>query len=269
MFSSFRMKLLGLLVLTLAIGTALTGVSMWRLLYLERLSETGYREIVEAREELKQLSSELLSAQESERRRISRELHDEVGQVMSATMLAAGNLRAALKQDNAEEALHQLHLIEEMTERNTSVVRNISLLLRPAVLDDLGLVPALRWLAREVSRNQAVQVDVLAEELPGALPEDHRTCVYRVVQESLRNACRHSGAQQVRIQVQQPDHRIRVSVQDDGKGFDPALETGMGILGMEERVVRLGGVLKVDSEQGRGTTVLFELPLPEMIDLVD
>jgi signal transduction histidine kinase len=214
---------------------------------------------------LKQLSSELLSAQESERRRISRELHDEVGQVMSATMLAAGNLRAALKQGNSEEAVRQLQLIEEMTERNARVVRNISLLLRPAVLDDLGLVPALRWLAREVSRTHAVNVEVIADELAGALPEDHRTCVYRVVQESLRNACRHSGAQQIRIHVHQPEQWIRVSVQDDGKGFDPALETGMGILGMEERVVRLGGVLKVDSEQGRGTIVSFELPLPEMM----
>lgn len=266
MFSSFRTKLLGLLVLTLAIGAALTGVSMWRLLYLERLSETAYREIVGAREELKQLSSELLSAQESERRRISRELHDEVGQVMSATMLAAGNLGAALKQENPEEALRQLQLIEEMTERNARVVRNISLLLRPAVLDDLGLVPALRWLAREVTRNQAVQVDVIADDFPDALPEDHRTCVYRVVQESLRNACRHSGAQQIRIHVSQPERRIRVSVQDDGKGFDTAMETGMGILGMEERVLALGGVLKVESEHGRGATVWLELPLPEMRD---
>ncbi len=113
------------------------------------------------------LSAELLSAQESERRRISRGLHDEVSQVLSAIMLGLGNLRSAIDNEDREEALSQLQLVQDMTQRNASVVRNISLLLRPTMLDDLGLLPALKWLAREVSRTSGIQVDVVVEGLNG------------------------------------------------------------------------------------------------------
>jgi signal transduction histidine kinase len=179
-------------------------------------------------------------------------------------MLALGNLQSSLNTNNKEESLRQLQFVLDMTERNAGVVRNISLLLRPTMLDDLGLVPALKWLAREVSRTSPVAVDVLADDCPEDLPEDHRTCVYRVVQEAIRNAVRHSGARHIRIRVSPAgDKRLRVAVEDDGSGFDPEQERGLGILGIEERVVQLGGTLTVDSQRGRGTAVNFELPLPE------
>jgi signal transduction histidine kinase len=262
LFASFRLKLLALLLLTVAAGIVLAGVSLWRLFRLENEAQFRFREVLKAREELARLSAELVSAQESERRRISRELHDEIGQILSAIMLALGNLRSAIQGNNMDEALRQVQFVEDMTSRNVSMVRNLSLLLRPTMLDDLGLIPALRWLAREVSRTAALQVEVAAVECPDDLPEEHRTCVFRVVQEAVRNASRHSGARQARIFVSQLADRLRVSVQDDGRGFDPGAETGLGILGMEERVVRLGGNLHVDSERGRGTIVWFELPLP-------
>ena len=263
LFESFRVKLLGLLVLTMLTGIVLAGFTLPRLLRLERQSERRFDEILHAQAELKRLSSELVSAQESERRNISRELHDEVGQVLSAMMLGLGNLRSSLKNGNNSEALRQLEIVQEMTQRNVSVVRNISLLLRPTMLDDLGLVPALKWLAREVTRTSSLQVDVMAEDCPEDLGEEHRTCIFRVVQEAVRNAVRHSGARQVRISVAGAGDRLRVSVQDDGGGFNPAEETGLGLLGMQERVVGLGGTLKIVSEPGRGTLVTFELPVPE------
>ncbi len=265
MFSSFRTKLIFLLLLIAAIGCALAGVTMWRLFQLERTSEMRFQEVLSAREELKQLSGEVVAAQENERRRISRELHDEVGQVLSATMLALGNLRSSLKENNVDEASRQLQMSEEMTERSARVVRNISLLLRPSMLDDLGLIPALKWLAREVSRTDQLPVEVIADDFPESLPDEHRTCIYRVVQESLRNAARHAGAHQARISVQQEDGNLHVAVRDDGKGFDPSGESGMGLLGMEERVVRLRGKFRIDSEKGLGTTVDVVLPLPETI----
>jgi signal transduction histidine kinase len=265
LFSSFRTKLVALLVLTATIGVLLAGFTLWRLLRLEAESSGRYQEALRAREELKELSAELVSAQEVERRRISRELHDEVGQVLSAMMLALGNLRSSLKDSDMEESGRQLQLLQDMTEQNARMVRNISLLLRPAMLDDLGLAAALKWLAREVSRNSGIQVDVAADDCPDDLPEEHRTCVYRVAQEAVRNASRHSGARHVRIYVERAGHGLRVSVQDDGKGFDPSREKGIGLLGMEERVIRLGGVLAVDSERGRGTIVSFELPLPDQV----
>ncbi|MBV9302461.1 MAG: MCP four helix bundle domain-containing protein [Acidobacteriaceae bacterium] len=266
LFSSFRVKLLAMLLLTVAIGIALASVTLWRVLHLEQESETRFGEVARARGELQQLSAELLSAQESERRRISRELHDEVGQTLWAMMLGLENLRSALPRIDPEEANLQLQSLQEMAERNAAAVRNISLLLRPSMLDDLGLLPALNWLAREISRTTTLQVEVVSGDLSIDLPDDHKTCVYRVVQEAIRNSSRHSGARHVLVTLVRDDRRLHVTIQDDGKGFDPAQEKGIGIVGMEERVVRLGGTLHVDSEWGRGSIVRFELPLPEELN---
>jgi signal transduction histidine kinase len=260
--SAFRVKLLALLLLAVSLGVTLAGLALWRLLRLEREAQARFNEVVSTREELKRLSAELVSAQENERRRISRELHDEVGQVLTAIMLGLGNLRSALKDGNSGEALRQLQLVEDMTERNASVVRNISLLLRPTMLDDLGLVPALRWYAREVTRTGPMSADVMAEAFVDDLPDPHRTCVFRIVQEAVRNAGRHSGAHQVRIYIGEKEGTLSVSVQDDGKGFDPSQEAGLGILGMQERVMSLAGKLEVKSKPGSGTIVTFSLPLP-------
>jgi signal transduction histidine kinase len=267
LLSAFRVKLMLLLLLAVSAGMAFAAVALWRLLHLERESQLSFNQVVSAREELKRLSAELVSAQESERRRISRELHDEVGQVLSAIMLGLGNLRSAVKDNNGGEVLRQLQLVEDMTERNASVVRNISLLLRPTMLDDLGLVPALKWYARETSRAGHMSVDVVSDSFDDDLPEEHRTCVFRIVQEAVRNAARHSGAHQVRIRIQGIQDRekpgaISLSVQDDGKGFDPLLEAGLGILGMRERVSRLGGTLEVNSRSGSGTILTVSLPVP-------
>jgi signal transduction histidine kinase len=258
--SELRLRLMVLIGLTLLTGVVLASLVLWRLLRLENESSLRFHEVLTTREELKRLSAELLSAQESERRRISRELHDEVGQVLSAVALGLGSARSALKEDNREEVFRQLQSLLEMIERNMGVVRNIALLLRPTMLDDLGLVPALKWLAREFSRNSSAEVDVVAEAFPDDLPEEHRTCIFRVVQEAVRNAARHAGAGRIRIYLRQESAAIHVSVQDDGEGFDPAQEKGLGMIGMQERVVHLGGRLQVDSEPGRGTIVSFELP---------
>jgi signal transduction histidine kinase len=262
LFASFRTKLAWLLITTLLLATLLTGVTLARLLQLEHESAARFAMTVKAQGELKRLSSELVSAQESERRRIARELHDEVGQVLSAIVFGLGNLRSALKQPDLDEARRQVDAVEEMVTQNVKVVRNMSLLLRPTMLDDLGLMPALNWLARETSRLTGILVDVSAEPLTCNLPDDHRTCVYRVVQEGVRNAVRHSGAEHVRIYVQQRAANLYVSVQDDGKGFRPKEGKGLGLLGMEERVANLGGSLQIDSELGRGTLVSFHLPVP-------
>jgi signal transduction histidine kinase len=262
MVSDLRFRLMVLIALTVLTGVVLAAVVLWRLLKLENESSLRFQEVLRTREELKRLSAELLSAQETERRRISRELHDEVGQVLSAIALGLGSARSALKDDNREEVFRQLQTLLEMIERNIGVVRNIALLLRPTMLDDLGLVPALKWLAREVSRSSSTDVDFVPDAFLDELPEEHRTCIFRVVQEAVRNAARHSGARLIRIYLRQEASAIRASVQDDGRGFDPAQEKGLGMIGMQERVTHLGGRLQVDSEPGSGTIVSFELPVP-------
>jgi signal transduction histidine kinase len=136
----------------------------------------------------------------------------------------------------------------------------MALMLRPSMLDDLGLIAALEWQGREVSRRSEAEVQVDAENVSEQLPEEHKTVIYRVVQEALNNAARHSGAKNIRVKVRQDNGRIAMEVADDGSGFDPVRTRGLGILGMEERVKRLGGTFAIDSHPGGGTTIRFELP---------
>jgi signal transduction histidine kinase len=210
---------------------------------------------------LKELSARLVAAQENERRAISRELHDEVGQSLSALLVGLSNLSAALPDSTRPEVREQVAGIRALAENNVAVVRNMALLLRPSMLDDLGLVPALQWQARETSRNTGIQVNVAADGVSDDLPEEHKTCIYRVVQEALHNCARHSGARQVEVAVIQNPGDIVVTIQDDGRGFEPAAERGLGLLGIEERVTHLGGALRVDAHRGQGALLAMTLPL--------
>jgi len=123
-------------------------------------------------------------------------------------------------------------------------------------------VPALEWQAREVSKRTGMAVSVDAPEISDNLPDDHNTCVYRVVQEALHNCARHARAHSVRIGVRQTAGRIALSIQDDGQGFDARRVRGLGLVGMEERVQHLGGTFHVRSEPGSGTELQVELPVP-------
>jgi signal transduction histidine kinase len=129
------------------------------------------------------------------------------------------------------------------------------------MLDDLGLVPALQWQAREISRNNNIKIEVQADPSSEDLPDDHKTCVYRIVQEALRNVTRHARAKSVQIHLTHPDGVLRLMIQDDGQGFVPEREKGMGLLGMEERVSYLSGAFEVKSQPGKGTLINVELPL--------
>jgi signal transduction histidine kinase len=133
------------------------------------------------------------------------------------------------------------------------------------MLDDLGLIPALKWQAREISKSTPMDVSVAAELHSDELPDDYKTCIYRVVQEALHNSARHSQAASVRIRVEQARDRLVLNIQDDGRGFDVLHTKGLGLLGIQERVTRLGGKCQVHSQPGDGTTVSVELPFsPEV-----
>ncbi len=151
--------------------------------------------------------------------------------------------------------------IRSLADASVNAIRNIALLLRPSMLDDLGLIPALEWQAREVSRRSGIKVKVTAENVTDSLPDALRTCIYRVVQETLHNVSRHSGAKSVLVSVQQTADTITLTVKDDGSGFDPSKTRGLGLLGMEERVKQLGGRLEIESQPGRGTTLRATLPV--------
>jgi len=256
--SRFRQRVAIISVFALVLGLILVAVSIRRVQRLEREAKARYEEVEEARRELQKLSDRLVNAQEEERRNLSRELHDEIGQAMSAMLVELGRLEAA---PDSETRGERLTSIRRMAEASVGMVRNMALLLRPSMLDDLGLVAALRWQACEVTRRSGLKVKMVADEIAEDLPDSHRTCIYRVVQEALNNCARHSQATQVRVVVHRDRDGLSVTVQDDGIGFEPSREKGMGLLGMEERVERLGGRFSIESKPGNGTVLWIHFPL--------
>jgi signal transduction histidine kinase len=230
LYSRFRLALGLELALVFGLGAAVSTITVRRTVQLEAQARS--------------LSAQLLQAQEEERRAIARELHDEVGQSLSGALLADASpvLRARL-------------------EGAVDSVRRIALSLRPSMLDDIGLVAALEWQAREVGNRTGLAIEVCAEESAGELPDAHRTCIFRVAQEALRNCARHSGATKVRVALEKAVRGVTLAVEDNGKGFRVGRTRGLGLLGMEERVTQLGGSFRLRSEPGRGATVVAELPL--------
>jgi signal transduction histidine kinase len=263
LFASFRRSLIILLVLTLVGGTLLAGGSIRRILALERLSAQRFEEVEQARSSLRDLSGRLIAVQESERRSLSRELHDEVGQSLSALLLGIGNVAAILSPLDNTEARSQLQDLRRLAEKTVAVVRDMSLLLRPSMLDDLGLIPALQWQAREASRTRNLSVQVYAGEVSDDVPDEQKTCIYRIVQEALHNIARHAKAKSVQIRLDQTADHLSLTIQDDGKGFTPSREKGVGLLGMEERVNHLHGTFQINSSLGKGTSIRVQLPRSE------
>jgi signal transduction histidine kinase len=247
-------------VVSVLLGVFLAAGTWRYLARLERAAQAQYNASVEFASRLEELSQRVLGVQEDERRKLARELHDEVGQTLGALLVDLGQASGALAPASGEAA-DRLRSAHRLAESALSTVRNMTLLLRPSMLDDLGLVPALYWQARETSRRTGMDVRVTAEEEELDLPDPLRTTIYRVVQEALQNAARHSRAGSVEIVIQPGDGGLRILIRDDGQGFDPKRTKGIGLLGMQERVSQLGGEMVVESAPGHGTLLKVQLPL--------
>jgi len=259
--ANLRRSLMLTFVIELAGGLVLAILTTGYTLRLERELQHRLAENTKAHADLRELSARLVRAQENERRNLARELHDEVGQSLSAILMETENAECA---NTPQEIRGHLTSIRTMAEKTVNEVRDLALLLRPSMLDDFGLVPALNWQAREMSKRTGLNVVVSAEDGADDLPEEHKTCIYRLVQESLNNAARHANASTVEVAVRRENQCVRFTVQDNGAGFDTRFVRGLGLLGMEERVRRLGGELHIDSHPGRGTLVAAELPLVDL-----
>ncbi len=225
--------------------------------------------IAESREQLRTLSAQIVQAQEEERRRLARELHDEIGQALTAITLDLGML-AQLIPKSDERLQRALEDAQTLSQNALEEVRRLSVELRPAILDDLGLVPALRWtLDRHMERTGAQgRFEVIG--LEGRLPGEIETVCYRAVQEALTNVARHASARSiaVRLELERDGRTVHLTISDDGVGFDvrQALHRAqvggsLGLLGLRERVELLGGHLDIRSRPGRGTTVEVRLPV--------
>jgi signal transduction histidine kinase len=209
------------------------------------------------------LLGSLISAQEEERRRIARELHDETGQTVSSIMLELARVRDALPPDQTE-ARDKLSAARELAQRTLQGLRDLINDLRPEVLDQLGLEPAVRSYIRSRLESRGVKAKLDCSGLDGRVPPEVETTAFRVIQEAVANT-RHSGATSVDIRMEATDSTLTGAVTDDGKGFDvdAAMQAAgsWGLRGMRERVSVTGGNLSIESEPGRGTRVEFQIPL--------
>jgi len=253
----FRVSLGWTTGMALLFGFAIAGGTLARMLALERQSQA-------AESELRLLSVQIRTAQEQERKYLSRELHDQVGQMLTGLRMELAGI-ARLHGDSESEVSSRIANAKGIVEQTLRIVRNIAMLLRPSMLDDLGLTPALAWLLKEVGRSSGFQTHADIDPMVGELPDAHRTCVYRVVQEALTNAARHSGARNIEVTLKSAGGWVIGSVTDDGQGFDKTGNKvkGLGLLGMEERVKEIGGAVRIDSSPQKGTRVEFRLPYPK------
>ncbi len=258
-FQAYLLKMFAFSVF-LALGVA--GVSIIRASKLEQRSEEQRNRAEHAERELRYLSQKLVQAQEEERKSISRELHDEIGQLLTALKMQLGNLEHLRHAPGSEYEDH-LAQAKAVTEQTLRSVRDLAMGLRPSMLDDIGLGPALQWQAREFSNRSGIAVSIEVDGKLSNVPETVNTCVYRVIQESLTNCARHAQAKNVRITVHGGKDQIYVTVSDDGIGFESGglAGRGLGLIGMEERVKKLGGNLSISSQAQKGTLLEVRLPL--------
>jgi signal transduction histidine kinase len=202
----------------------------------------------------------VLEAQELERARLARELHDETGQALTSILLGLKSLEERIETDEGRSAASELR---DLVVSTLQAVRRLAVELRPAALDDFGLVPALERLRDTVAEQSALSVEVHSTLGERRLPTDIETMLYRTVQEALTNAVKHAEAARVTIRLSEGAGTVILTVQDDGKGFDPqiARDGGLGLVGMRERAALLGGRFMIEASEGAGTMLKAEVPV--------
>lgn len=215
------------------------------------------------RERVHSLSRQVLAAQEEERQRIARELHDETAQSLTSLLIG---LRMVEKSTSPEALSTRIAELRSQTGRTLEEVRKLALDLRPSALDDLGLAAALQWYTDDLARRTQIEVDFRSSGLETRLPDDVEVVVYRIVQEALTNVAKHSGASRVEVAISRENALVSASVVDDGRGFNlenvrHSRERGLGLFGMQERVGLVGGAFQITSRPSRGTRVAISIPL--------
>ncbi|HEX7586978.1 MAG TPA: PAS domain-containing sensor histidine kinase [Anaerolineae bacterium] len=228
---------------------------------LEQVVAARTADLESANVQLRMLTQAIVSAQEDERRRVSRELHDEAGQALTALKISLQMMRDELPP--AQDSLHQK--VDEaiaLTNKTVEQIRRLAQDLRPSALESAGLDATLEGLCREYARRTLIQIDYDGAQLP-VLPGPMDICLYRFLQEALTNATRHGEATEIQVDLKRDGHKILLTVEDNGRGFDPkavlfnhARPPGIGLIGMQERLKMVGGWLEIHSEIGRGTRLV-------------
>jgi signal transduction histidine kinase len=255
-----------LLLACLALGLLVAIISARRIVDSERASRTESERAQQAERQQHRLAMRVVQVQEDERKRIALELHDAVGQMASALGMELGRIET-LSQSSQPEFREKIAEVKQMNADVIRAVKELATGLRPAMLDQLGLGPALRSHAREFERRTNISTAIRLEGELDAIPEPYRTCIYRIVQEALNNCGRHARARNVTLSLAGAPDLIKLTVKDDGVGFDVAKksETGLGLIGIAERARDLNGKLKIESAAGNGTSLEVELPVKESV----
>ena len=214
---------------------------------------------------LRQLSRQILQAQEEERRRLAHELHDEAAQSLTSLLV---HLRLLERAQNPSEAQRYIQELRELTARALEDVRRVALDLRPKILDDLGLTAALEWRVDELNKTHGVEASILIEGMERRLPRDMELVFYRIAQEALSNVCRHAQATKVAVSLRSDGRSCVLEVVDNGVGFDASYINkrnthGLGLVGMRERIAMIGGSLEIASQPGVGTRIKAQAPWPQ------
>jgi PAS domain S-box-containing protein len=217
--------------------------------------------------DLQMLSSQIIRTQEEERKRISRELHDEASQALVAAKINLEMVKQSVP-PRMEEVTTRLMETSSLLVHTLENLRRISHDLRPSMLDDLGLIPTLRWYTESYTKRLGIPISFHATAFNKKLDFEIETAIYRIVQEALTNIAKHAQAKEVTISLGKKNAKLIIKVEDNGKGFilktsatGEIYSQGVGILGMKERVYNVGGTFHIESKQGRGTNLLVEIPL--------
>ena len=235
-----------------------------RVRHITRENERLFARLIEGERRFRGLAKAVWKVQEDERRRLARELHDGLGQ----TLTALTHQLERLQQKLGPQASAELADAVETARLALNESRELSRLLRPPVLDDLGLTAALSWLARTLEQRTGLHVELRLHGLEERLDPDLETLVFRVVQEALTNVLRHAGVDRVSVEVARAEGRLELRIEDRGQGFDAdatlmGRASGSGLRGMRDRLELFGGRLELTSEPGRGTLVSASVPLLE------
>ena len=260
-----RRRLRETAAVAIVLASGVVFLATWYVGRLEAASQEDHAEVVRNRQELRRLSGRLVRAQEDERRTIARELHDEIGQALTAVDVELAVAERSIGTDGRGAAA--LNEARTVTQRALGGVRDLSQLLRPAMLDDFGLPDTLKWYLRKFSDRTGIRMELIEDGLTERLPIDVDVCAYRTVQEALTNVSRHAQATTCRVFVQRLSSSLIVTVEDDGIGLEPdslaegARRDGLGLVGIRERAMDLGGTFRIEGKSGKGTRLTIELPV--------
>ena len=227
------------------------------------MCSSDLRSLTASERELRLLTGKLLQAQELERRRIARELHDDLNQSLALLSVELEVLRQA-PPESMTHLSGRLQALSSKVKQLSSSVHGLSHQLHPSKLEQLGLVAALGSLCKELSQTQGLPIEFAAEGVPDGLPADAALCLYRIAQEALGNVIKHSGGKGARVELRGTRDSLLLRIADDGVGFDPAAVSGKGRLGlvsMRERIQFIGGTLSIDSRPSGGTRIDAWIPL--------